>query len=184
MYLKRLPTYRRIGFGLCSESQKRASGGKSFYDGDGYWGPFLNDVSSSKKRVVISGRIIGRTKLSKLVSAFMRIQERGVRIYLVTLSPDSPSLPSHLKDHQKTMVDSLSSSGIHILTKEASAGNYAIIDDSLVWYGSVNLLSGGKQEDTIMRTENQEAAQELLVGDFGKENVLPDEYNIFNEVNG
>jgi hypothetical protein len=33
----------------------------------------------------------------------------------------------------------------------------------LVWYGNINLLSYGKSEETMMRFENAEIAEELLM---------------------
>ena len=40
--------------------------------------------------------------------------------------------------------------------------HFAIIDDELVWYGSMNLLSRAKVDDNLMRVRSEEAAQELL----------------------
>ena len=40
--------------------------------------------------------------------------------------------------------------------------HFAIIDDELVWYGSMNLLSRAKVDDNLMRVRSKEAAQELL----------------------
>jgi hypothetical protein len=39
---------------------------------------------------------------------------------------------------------------------------YAVIDQSLVWYGSLNLLSRGREEDSLMRIDCLEIAAELL----------------------
>jgi hypothetical protein len=37
-----------------------------------------------------------------------------------------------------------------------------VIDQNIVWYGSINLLSYGSAEESIMRFENMEIAGELL----------------------
>ena len=39
---------------------------------------------------------------------------------------------------------------------------YAVIDNSLVWYGSMNLLSNEKEDDNLMRLESPAIAEELL----------------------
>jgi hypothetical protein len=39
---------------------------------------------------------------------------------------------------------------------------FAIIDQRVIWYGSINLLSYGKSEESIMRLENVNIAAELL----------------------
>ena len=38
-----------------------------------------------------------------------------------------------------------------------------MIDNDIVWYGSMNLLSREKEEDSMMRLENASIAQELLL---------------------
>ena len=37
-----------------------------------------------------------------------------------------------------------------------------MIDEKIVWYGSMNLLSRDDVEDNIMRLESREVAEELL----------------------
>ena len=38
------------------------------------------------------------------------------------------------------------------------------VDHRLVWYGSINLLSYGNSEESIMRLESREVAEELGAG--------------------
>ena len=40
--------------------------------------------------------------------------------------------------------------------------HFAVIDEQILWYGSMNLLSRDDVEDNIMRLESREVAQELL----------------------
>lgn len=52
--------------------------------------------------------------------------------------------------------------------KERIHQKFAVIDRRIVWYGSINLLSYGKGEESIMRFENLEIAEELLL-ELGKD---------------
>lgn len=45
--------------------------------------------------------------------------------------------------------------------------HYAIIDGEIVWYGSMNLLSGEKEDDNLIRIVSKEIAQELMEITFG-----------------
>ena len=45
--------------------------------------------------------------------------------------------------------------------------HFAIVDDEIVWYGSMNLLSRAKVDDNLMRVKSRDAAQELLEITFG-----------------
>ena len=39
---------------------------------------------------------------------------------------------------------------------------FAVIDQRIVWYGSINLLSYGSAEESIMRRDSPNIANELL----------------------
>lgn len=49
---------------------------------------------------------------------------------------------------------------------------YAVIDNEIVWYGSMNLLSKDDVEDNIMRVVSKRIAAELLEISFKKGNQL------------
>jgi len=58
-------------------------------------------------------------------------------------------------------IDLLKKNGIVVITKDRIHQKFAVIDQRIVWYGSINLLSYGKAEESIMRIENLEIAAEL-----------------------
>lgn len=52
---------------------------------------------------------------------------------------------------------------------EENCEHYAVIDNEIVWYGSVNLLSKEDAEDNLMRVCSKDIAAELLEMTFGSE---------------
>ena len=50
---------------------------------------------------------------------------------------------------------------VTVIQKPNIHRKYIIIDNCLVWYGSINLLSYGISEESIMRLESRELAEEL-----------------------
>ena len=50
-----------------------------------------------------------------------------------------------------------------------SCEHYAVIDNEIVWYGSMNLLSKEDAEDNLMRVCSKDIAAELLEITFGDE---------------
>lgn len=55
---------------------------------------------------------------------------------------------------------------------EDNCEHYAVIDNEIVWYGSMNLLSKDDVEDNIMRVVSKKIAVELLEMTFKKGNQL------------
>ena len=50
----------------------------------------------------------------------------------------------------------------NVITLHKYRERFAIIDKSLVWYGSMTLLSNEKEDDSLMRISNPAIAEELL----------------------
>lgn len=51
--------------------------------------------------------------------------------------------------------------------KEDFCEHYAVVDDEIVWYGSMNLLGKENAEDNLMRVVSKEIAAELMEITFG-----------------
>ena len=58
--------------------------------------------------------------------------------------------------------EALHTAGWEIRLVQDNCQHFAVIDEQIPWYGSMNLLSWDDVEDNIMRLESREAAQELL----------------------
>lgn len=107
MYLKRLRTYKRIGFEICSQVVDKQHISNSIYD--------------------------------------------------------SATYPEDAVKHQEELVQTLRLSGVVVKTQDNCKEHFAVIDDSIVWYGSMNFLSRERDDDNIMRIESKSIAQELLL---------------------
>ncbi|MDD7282216.1 hypothetical protein [Floccifex sp.] len=59
--------------------------------------------------------------------------------------------------------------GFYVKTVEDTCKRFAIIDQNIVWYGSINLLAKSNVEDSMMRVQSSEIAMELMELTFGKE---------------
>lgn len=161
MYHKRLRTYKRIGFEICSQVADRQVVENSIFDWQNYLDIFGGDVASAKSEVVISSPGLGTRKVWKFIKDVAPLQERGVRIAVLTLSPSA--YPDDAADHQEELTDALRAVGIAVRYSEKFREHFAVIDNAIVWYGSMNLLSREKEEDSMMRLENTSIAQELLL---------------------
>ena len=56
----------------------------------------------------------------------------------------------------------LKSDAISIVFKSNIHQKFAIMDQKIVWYGSINLLSYGNAQESIMRIESSNIANELI----------------------
>lgn len=59
-------------------------------------------------------------------------------------------------------IEHIKTSGIHLVYKPNIHQKFAVIDQKTVWYGSINLLSYGGAEESMMRIESNKIAYELM----------------------
>ena len=97
-------------------------------------------------------------------------QEAGVKATIVTWHPNAYMYGSD--EHRIELMEELRNAGFHIELVEDNCGHYAVIDNEIVWYGSMNLLSKDDVEDNIMRVVSKRIAAELLEMTFKKGNQL------------
>lgn len=160
MYHRRLRTYKKIGFEVCSEVMDKQEVSNSIFDSIGYWEVFEKDVLSANKSIVISSPFLSSRKVEWLVEQSETLQKRGVTIKVFSLSPEA--YPEDGREHHRELLERIATAGICVKTQNHCYERYAVIDQSLVWYGSMNLLSRGKEEDSLMRIISPEIAAELL----------------------
>ena len=60
-------------------------------------------------------------------------------------------------------LDLLKVAGVSLVFKSNIHQKYAVIDQRIVWYGSINLLSFGSAEESIMRLDSPNIANELIM---------------------
>lgn len=62
----------------------------------------------------------------------------------------------------QSCLDLLKNVGIRVVFRSNIHQKFAVIDQRIVWYGSINLLSFGSAEESIMRLESPNIANELI----------------------
>ncbi len=97
---------------------------------------------------------------------FCEILKKSVDITIVT----RPAID--FKEDRRTSLEQIFSTveetGIRLIFKPNIHQKFAIIDDKVTWYGSINLLSFGYSEESIMRLESVSIAYKLAESIKGK----------------
>ena len=160
MYHRRLRTYKKIGFEVCAEVVDKQEVSNSIFDSWGYWAVFEKDVLSAAKSIVISSPFLSSRKVDWFVEQSETLQKLGVAIKVFSLSPEA--YPEDGREHHAELLERLTSAGICVKPQNHCHERYAVIDQSFVWYGSMNLLSRGREDDSLMRIVSSDIAAELL----------------------
>ena len=165
MYSKRLRAYKRIGYSIMTRNSKNEEQLSAIYDFETYLETFNKDLMTSEKSIVISSPALGYKKTVKFIDDVKLCQERGVKVTVVTWDPDVYGYSD--STHRIEMIMQLRESGIIVETVGDACQHYAVIDNKIVWYGSMNLLAKEDVDDNIMRIESEDIAAEILEITFG-----------------
>lgn len=85
---------------------------------------------------------------------------RYVHVTVVT----RPKMDFPEKDYiaMQMTLDLLTDNGVSVVFKTNIHHKFAVMDQKVVWYGSINLLSYGSAQESIMRIESPNIANELV----------------------
>ena len=165
MYHKRLRTYKKIGYEICNNINVEKQNANTIFDIDTYEKVYEKDLLEANKEIIISSPGLNHAKVDAFVKLIKQRQEDGVKLTVITLNPEG--YPEEKIEDTKRLVEILKNCGVRIKLQEHMHEHFAIIDDEIVWYGSMNFLSRAKADDNLMRVKSKDVAQELLAISFG-----------------
>ena len=159
MYHKRLTGYAAIGYKARTEIA--TCGSKDIiFDNTTFLPVYQNDLLTAAREILIVSPFLTRRRVSQMLPFLVVARERDVKVVVVT----RPATDFREKD-RASLEDTLSllhGAGVGVVLKSGIHQKFAIFDQRIVWYGSINLLSFGRSEESIMRLENSSIADELL----------------------
>ena len=160
MYGKRLRTYKKIGFLPWTGQIQLKQVINSIFDSGNYIEKFEQDIIEANENIVISSPDIRRDKIERFLFIVKARQEKGVSVTVITTEPDYVSFGSSSVCCE--LIEKMRKVGIEVITKADIDERFAVIDNSLVWHGGMNLLGKEDAWDNLMRINNPEVAAELL----------------------
>ena len=159
MYNKRLNGYAAIGYKAKGESATMEHM-DIIFDKNSFFPVYSNDIVNAAKEVLIVSPFVTKRRAIQVLQYLSTSISKQIKITIITRPPEdfkergTPAL--------QATIDVLKSAGINLLFKSNIHQKFAVIDQRIVWYGSINLLSYGNAEESIMRLESPNIANELL----------------------
>lgn len=176
MYHKRLKGYAELGyqvkFGAADKSVSM------IYDGHSSMAPFEQDLNDAARSIVIVSPYLQKGRIAKLLPALQKAMDSGIDVVVYTRAAEQ-----YDPKNQKSVCEAitmLEQVGVTVQTYKELQQRYAIVDESIVWYGSVDLLAFGRKDTDVLRFENPDIAGELLAlsGEEDSEQLMLEDISI------
>jgi len=159
MYHKRIVGYASMGYQAMSAGKPDESN-NAIFDSRSFLPAFEKDVHAARQEIVIASPYMKKYRTVQMLRMLSAARINGARVTVITRPAedyklaDQPGVPAM----QKALTDA----GVRLLKNPGLHQKFAVIDQSVVWYGNINLLGYGTAEESIMRLEQREIAEELL----------------------
>lgn len=158
MYHNRVKGYSELGYQVRAEEQGDSV--SKIYNGQAYGAFFEQDLSDAAKSILIVSPHIQKNRVSALLPTLIKAVKSGVCVCVYTHS--SASYEEHQREDAETVINALKLHGIEVNVEEETPQKYAIIDESIVWYGNIDFLAYGRKASGVLRFENADIAGDLL----------------------
>ncbi len=164
MYNRRLSGYSSIGYKVKGETftnQKPSDENVDIiFDKSNFLPVFLKDILNVTSEILIVSPFITKKRTQQMIKELDFAIANKANITIVT-RPASDFTNKDLSSW-KDAIEHLKTAGIHLVFKSNIHQKFAIFDQKIVWYGSINLLSYGSAEESMMRIESTKIAYELI----------------------
>lgn len=130
------------------------------FDQNTFYKAFNHDLRNCKREVIIESPFITTKRISSLLPVLTKLTKRGVRIVINTRNPEDHDGIYRIQAEQAIV--SLQNIGVLVLYTGGHHRKIAIIDKSMIWEGSLNILSHNDSCEIMRRTESKYAARQLI----------------------
>jgi len=159
MYQRRLSGYAAIGYKVKAGTIETDTI-DIIFDKDSFLPVYSNDIVAAKRELVIVSPFVTRRRALRMLPLMESAVKNGVRTIVVTRQPED------FKEKEAALLretlNSLNDAGVRLVLYSNIQQKFAVIDQRIVWYGSINLLSYGGAEESIMRLESPNIDNELI----------------------
>jgi phosphatidylserine/phosphatidylglycerophosphate/cardiolipin synthase-like enzyme len=131
------------------------------YDESGFYPKFLADLDNARSEVIIESPYITSKRMATFYHIFERLILKNILIYIITRSPEEHAQPKNRE--AESAIRNFERMGIHALL---CTGNdhrkLAIIDRTILWEGSLNILSQSQSREVMRRFSDVSTACAMI----------------------
>jgi len=134
--------------------------GTQMYDEQSFYRAFQKDLYSARKSVIIESPFITLRRIEELLPVITKLRRKGVSVTVNTRNPIE-----HEEEYEVQAliaVEKLQGLGVKVLYTVKHHRKLAIIDGTVTWNGSLNILSQHDSCEIMWRVASKGIADQLL----------------------
>ena len=120
-----------------------------------FWYLFPQDLNSAKHEIIIVSPFVTRRRAERFMKDFQQFTERGVQIQIYVRPLEGN------KRREDAILNTWEAMGVEVVYREDIHQKAAIIDRTIAWAGSLNILQHWDSGEQMTRHEDPEYIQQL-----------------------
>lgn len=131
------------------------------YNENGFYPAFVKDLNRCKNELIIESPFITSRRLSNLMPVLKTLQAKKVRIVINTRDPIETD-DEYQRNEAYRAVSRLQHIGIRVLYTKGLHRKIAIIDRSIMYEGSLNILSQNDSAEIMRRISSKQLVDQMV----------------------
>jgi len=165
MYHKRVKGYAKLGYTAKVDYAGHDDVGVLFDQND-FLPALQKDMNEARLSIVIASPVLRKARTVGMVSYLMGLELKEEFVTIVT-KPAS-DYGGAVAEEVKELLGQFAEAGFTVVLQSGMHQRFIVIDEQIVWYGSVQFFAYGRGDETMLRFVSGEVAGEI-VGDVGGE---------------
>ena len=130
------------------------------FDNNTFYKAFERDLRRAKQSVVMESPFITRRRMEHLLPLLTKLRRKGVRIVVNTRNPEEHN--DEYATQAEDAVAAMQNMGVKVLYTVKHHRKLAIIDEKILWEGSLNILSQSDSCEIMRRTVSSSLVYQML----------------------
>lgn len=175
MYHKRLKGYAELGYQVKFGEQ---DDGSAICHGNEVIARFEEDIVRGAKSILIVSPYVQKSRLNRLLPILQEALALGIAVTVHTKTADSYEI--NQQEGADEAISMLERIGAAVTLHKELQLRFAILDESTVWYGNVDLLAFARKDSEVLRFKNADIAGELaeLMSESNCEQIMMKESSV------
>ena len=131
------------------------------YDERSFYDAFIKDIKNAKRSIIIESPYLTERRALQVCKLFKRMNNQGVKIRINTRNPRYHDKTLEIQAWKATAI--LREHKVKVYTyNDLRHRKLAVIDDTVLWEGSLNILSQNNSKELMRRTTSKDVCNQVL----------------------
>ena len=130
------------------------------FDQISFYPALLNDIKKAKSQVIIESPFITTKRMKVILPIFRQLKKKGVQLVINTKPLEEHE--SVLYVQAQTAIEELQAIGVLVLFTAGHHRKLVLIDEHIIWEGSLNVLSQNDSCEFMRRIYSEQLANQML----------------------